>query len=207
MKFFRYATFAMMASYAPFSGAFSVSSNKSSLSQKTTSSLSAMNDSDRRSFLSKSVASIAVGTVFGTSVVDPQVANAIPGVTVAEFETILKTSAKSVALVEFSGSKSENAVVTLIDSTKFIITDLFESSTDPRSPLKLIATCRSYGVPTKNVGLEEAVLSLSSSGSKKKKVYMNERVRKAAELEREKKERMEQDERDRLAELEKQQGL
>lgn len=36
---------------------------------------------------------------------------------------------------------------------------------------------------------------------------MNERVRKAAELEREKKERMEQDERDRLAELEKQQGL
>ena len=105
-----------------------------------------MNDSDRRSFLSKTMASIAVGTIFGTSIAGPQVANAIPGVTVAEFETILKTSAKSVQLVEFSGPKSENAVVTLIDSTKFIITDLFESSTDPRSPLKLLATCRSYGV-------------------------------------------------------------
>ena len=118
----------------------------SSLSQKTTSSLSAMNGSDRRSFLSKTVASIATGAVVGTSLADPQVANAIPGVTVAEFETIMKTSAKSVQLVQFSGPKSENAVVTLIDSTQFIITDLFESSTDPRSPLKLLAICRSYGV-------------------------------------------------------------
>ena len=105
-----------------------------------------MNGSDRRSFLSKTVASIATGAVVGTSLADPQVANAIPGVTVAEFDTILKTSAKSVQLVQFSGPKSENAVVTLIDSTQFIITDLFESSTDPRSPLKLLATCRSYGV-------------------------------------------------------------
>jgi len=47
-------------------------------------------------------------------------------------------------------------------------------------------------------------LTLSSSGAKKKKVYMNERVQKAAELEREKKERMDQDEVDRLKEVEEQ---
>ena len=150
MKFFRFTAVAVVAIYAPFSDAFSVSSNNipmpGSRSQKTTSSLSAMNGSDRRSFLSKTVASIATGAVVGTSLADPQVATAIPGVTVAEFDTILKTSAKSVQLVQFSGPKSENAVVTLIDSTQFIITDLFESSTDPRSPLKLLATCRSYGV-------------------------------------------------------------
>ena len=45
------------------------------------------------------------------------------------------------------------------------------------------------------------MLTLSSPGSKKKKVYMNKRVQKAADLEREKKERMDQDEVDRLAEL------
>ncbi len=53
------------------------------------------------------------------------------------------------------------------------------------------------------MALEEAVLSLSSTGSKKKKVYMNKRVQIAAEKEREKKERMEQDEIERLAEMEK----
>jgi hypothetical protein len=56
-------------------------------------------------------------------------------------------------------------------------------------------------VPTKSVELEEALLSITSDGSKKKRVYMNERVRIAAEKEREKKLRMEQDELDRLAEL------
>jgi hypothetical protein len=45
-------------------------------------------------------------------------------------------------------------------------------------------------------------VNLSSPGSKKKKVYMNKRVQKAADLEREKKERMDQDEVDRLAEIE-----
>ncbi len=112
-------------------------------------------------------------------------------------------TAKSVKGVELSGPKQETAIVTLIDGTQFIISDLIESPVDPRSPLKLIATCRSYNVPTKSVGLEEAVLSLSSQGSKKKKVYMNKRVQIAAEKEREKKERMEQDEIDRLAELER----
>jgi len=57
-------------------------------------------------------------------------------------------------------------------------------------------------VPTKSVGLEAALLNLSSSGAKKKKVYMNKRVQMAAELEREKKERMDQDEVDRLQAVE-----
>lgn len=81
--------------------------------------------------------------------------------------------------------------------------DIYESPSDPRSPLKVIATCRSYNVPTKSVALEEAVLSLSSDGSKKKRVYMNERVRIAAEKEKEKKLRMEQDELERQAELDR----
>jgi hypothetical protein len=51
--------------------------------------------------------------------------------------------------------------------------------------------------------LEQAVLSLTSSGAKKKKVYMNKRVQEAAEKERERKERMEQDELERLKELER----
>ena len=111
-------------------------------------------------------------------------------------------TAKSVKGVELSGPKQETAIVTLIDGTQFVISDLIESPTDPRSPLKLISTCRSYKVPVKASGLEEAVLSLSSSGSKKKRVYMNKRVQIAAEKEREKKERMDQDEVERLAELE-----
>jgi hypothetical protein len=93
-------------------------------------------------------------------------------------------------------------VVTLIDGTQFFITDIYESPVDPRSPLKLIATCRINNVPIKSVGLQDALVNLSSPGSKKKKVYMNKRVQKAADLEREKKERMDQDEVDRLAEIE-----
>eukprot|EP00979_Chaetoceros_neogracilis_P005341 scaffold978_cov230-Chaetoceros_neogracile.AAC.5 len=111
-------------------------------------------------------------------------------------------AAKSVKIVEFSGPKSETAVVTLIDGTQFFITDIYESPVDPRSPLKLIATCRINNVPIKSVGLQDALVNLSSPGSKKKKVYMNKRVQKAADLEREKKERMDQDEVDRLAEIE-----
>ena len=93
--------------------------------------------------------------------------------------------------------------MTLVDGTQFTLSDLYESPTDPRSPLKLIATCRSYNVPIREAGLEEAVLSLSSGGSKKKKVYMNKRVQVAAEKELEKKQRMETDEIERLAELER----
>lgn len=110
--------------------------------------------------------------------------------------------AKSVAGVSLSGPKSQNALVTLVDGTQFTLSDLYESPTDPRSPLKLIATCRSYNVPIREAGLEEAVLSLSSKGSKKKRVYMNKRVQEAAEKEKAKKERMEADEIERLEELE-----
>lgn len=158
--------------------------------------------SNRRSFINTSVAT-AFSTFAATTIVSPNdIANALPMVTVFEFEKILKDSAKSVSGVTFSGPKLDIVVVTLIDGTQFGISDIYESPTDPRSPLKLIATCRSYKIPTKSLGLEEAVLSLSSSGSKKKVVYMNERVRVAAEKEREKKLRMEQDELDRQAELE-----
>jgi len=155
----------------------------------------------RRSFLSK--ASVAFSAVTAGTIMMPGNASAIPGITVAEFESIMRTSARSISVVELSGAKSETAIVTLIDGTKFSITDLFESSTDPRSPLKLIASCRSYNVPTKNVGLEDALSSFASSGSKKKRVYMNERVRVAAEKERERKIRMDEDERERLSEMER----
>lgn len=155
----------------------------------------------RRAFLSK--AGVAFRAAAAGTILLPGNANAIPGITVAEFESIMRTSARSISVVEFSGPKSETVIVTLIDGTKFSVTDVFESSTDPRSPLKLIASCRSYNVPTKNVGLEDALSSFASSGSKKKRVYMNERVRVAAEKERERKIRMEEDERERLSEMER----
>lgn len=154
---------------------------------------------NRRSFLTSTLVSTSI--IATSSIILPKIALAIPGVTVAEFESILKDSAKSVSLVEFSGAKNDQALVTLIDGTQFKIIDLYESSTDPRSPLKLIATCRAYKIPTKSKGLEEAVMSMTSSGSKKKKVYMNSRVKLAAELEAEKKIRLEEDERERQAEL------
>lgn len=167
--------------------------------QKVKTTLS-MSNSNRRVFLTNASAAFGAAALVAAA---PDNVHAISGVTVAEFETILKTAAKSVKIVELSGPKSETALITLIDGTQFIISDLYESPTDPRSPLKLIATCRSYNVPTKSVGLEDALSALSSSGSKKKKVYMNKRVQEAAEKERERKERMEQDEIERLAELEK----
>mmetsp|Transcript_9022 Transcript_9022/g.9903 ORF Transcript_9022/g.9903 Transcript_9022/m.9903 type:complete len:211 (-) Transcript_9022:52-684(-) len=165
-------------------------------------------DSNRRSFINKS-ATLFSGLIATTSsilVSKPDVANALPLVTVAEFENILKDSAKSIAGVALSGPKLETAVVTLIDGTQFGLSDLYESSTDPRSPLKLISTCRLYKIPIKSGELEETVLKLSSSGSKKKRVYMNERVRVAAEKEKEKKLRMEQDEIERQVELDEYQS-
>ena len=173
-----------------------VSLNASSADIAT--SLNANANAGRRSFLSK--AGVALSAAAAGTIMLPGNANAIPGITVAEFESIMRTSARSISIVEFSGSKSETAIVTLLDGTTFSITDLFESSTDPRSPLKLIASCRSYKVPTKNVGLEDALSSFANSGSKKKRVYMNERVRVAAEKERAKKIRMDEDEKERLSE-------
>ncbi|KAL7505840.1 hypothetical protein ACHAXN_003278 [Cyclotella atomus] len=128
----------------------------------------------------------------------------IPSVTSDEFDIILKSSSKSISIVELSGPKSETCLVKLVDGTQFTVSDLIESSTDPRSPLKLVARCRLYNVPVKNVGLLSAVGITGASG-KKKKTYANERVRAAEEKNAEKRQRMEEDERERLAELYRQQ--
>jgi len=130
-------------------------------------------------------------------------------VTSAEFDAILKDSAKSILAVELSGPKSETAIVRLVDGTTFTISDLVESSTDPRSPLKLVARCRLYKIPIKNIGLLSALSgdgSLISDSGKKKKSYMNPRVQEAEKKEKEKRERMAEDERDRLEELYKMEG-
>ncbi|KAG7357010.1 hypothetical protein IV203_001698 [Nitzschia inconspicua] len=126
-----------------------------------------------------------------------QPGHAIPMVTVDEFAIILRDSPLSVKVVEFSGPKSENIVVKLVDGTTFGIKDIIESSTDPRSPLKIAAACRESGVRTKFVDLE----AILASTPKKKKLYTNQRVQEAQEKEKERLERIRRDEEQRLAEL------
>lgn len=123
--------------------------------------------------------------------------NAIPMVTADEFNIILRDSSRSITRVEFSGPKSETVTVRLVDGTAFGIKDIVESSTDPRSPLKIAAACRESGVPSKFVELE-AVLA---NAPKKKKLYTNQRVAEANEKEKERLARIAQDEENRLAEL------
>lgn len=118
-------------------------------------------------------------------------------VSVEEFGIILRDSPLSVQVVEFSGPKSENVLVRLVDGTTFGIKDVMESSTDPRSPLKVAAACREVNVKTKFVDLE-AVLA---TAPKKKKMYTNQRVQEAQEKEKARLERMRKDEEDRLAQL------
>lgn len=155
------------------------------------------NTCNRRAFLHNTSAQIFAISVASVAIsIAP--ANAIPLVTVDEFESILKDSYKSVSLVEFTGVKGETAIVKLVDGTTFGISDLIESPTDPRSPLKLVATCKGYDVPTRFSYLDEV---LSSSPKKKKKVYMNERVAEAAKKEEAKRLRIEEDEQARLKEL------
>mmetsp|Transcript_29998 Transcript_29998/g.39263 ORF Transcript_29998/g.39263 Transcript_29998/m.39263 type:complete len:242 (-) Transcript_29998:32-757(-) len=157
-----------------------------------------LNKNDRRNFL-ESVSSV-LGVAAMSSFVTPNPAGAIPMATTSEFEGLLKGGAKSVQIVEFNGVKSEIVTVKLVDGTVFGISDVIESPYDPRSPLKIAATCREYKIPTKFVGLE-SVLSSTSTTSKKKQVYMNNRVLEAAKKEKEKKERMAQDEEDRLRQI------
>jgi len=183
--------------------------HSSPITQQNTSQL----HNDNRGRMSKQLLSFSSSLVtkrtfltsvlFSTSMLVsyPKKSNALPGVTVAEFEKIVRDSAKSIKIVELSGPKSETAIVTLKDNTQFAIVDLYESSVDPRSPLKLLATCRLNNVQTKSVGMENALKSVSS-GSRKKKVYMNQRIQVAAEKEREKAERLKEDEIERLKELE-----
>ena len=151
---------------------------------------------DRRNFL----ASVAVTSMASSALLLPNVASAesLPSVTVTEFQEIIRDSAKSIKIVEFSGPRSEQAVAYLVDGTKFAITGLIDSPSDPRSPLKLAAICRASKIPTKFLTLE---LAISASGAKKKKSYANSRVQEAAAKEREKKARIEADEQERLAEL------
>ena len=151
---------------------------------------------DRRNFL----ASVAVTSMASSALLLPNVASAesLPSVTVTEFQEIIRDSAKSIKIVEFSGPRSEAAVAYLVDGTKFQITGLIDSPSDPRSPLKLAAICRASKIPTKFLTLE---LAISASGAKKKKSYANSRVQEAAAKEREKKARIEADEQERLAEL------
>ena len=125
-----------------------------------------------------------------------QSALAIPLVTVDEFGTIVQDSPLSIDIVEFSGPKGETVIVKLVDGTSFGIKDIVESSTDPRSPLKVAATCRESGIRTKFVDLEALM-----SKSPKKKLYTNQRVQEAAEKTRLQQERMRQDEEDRLRAL------
>lgn len=120
-------------------------------------------------------------------------------VTVDEFDIILRDSPRSIRIVEFSGPKSENIAVKLVDGTTFGIKDIVESSTDPRSPLKVSADCRENGVPTKFVDLQ--AMLVGSTTKSQKKLYTNQRVRDAQLKETDRLERIRQDEEDRLAQV------
>jgi hypothetical protein len=148
----------------------------------------------RRAFL---VAGLAAAAAFQAT---PSYA-AMSMVTADEFNIILRDSSRGITRVEFSGPKSDTVIVRLVDGTAFGIKDVIESSTDPRSPLKIAANCREYKVPTRFVDIEAV---LSTTGGKKKKMYTNSRVAEASRKEAEKKVRLEQDEEDRLAALYKQ---
>lgn len=136
-----------------------------------------------------------------STVVPAAMAGTIPMVSTEEFTTILRDSARSIQRVEFSGPKSETVIVKLVDGTAFGINDVIESSTDPRSPLKIASLCRENQIPTKFVSLEQVL----ASAPKKKKNFANQRVQDAAAKEKERLARIQQDEQDRLAQLYKMQ--
>ena len=130
-------------------------------------------------------------------------ATAIPLVSTDEFNSILRDSASSITQVEFSGPKSETVTVQLVDGTQFGIRDVVESSTDPRSPLKIAANLKANQIPVRFTSIEAAL----GAGRTKKKNYANNRVLEAAEKEKEKARRMQQDEELRQAELERMKEL
>ena len=183
---------------APFRPSASAASAASSSSSST--ALAAAGG--RRGFLRAAAGGIGgLGAAASLLCLGPSPAlavTAVPKVTVDEFLEIARVSAKSVAVVEFSGPKSELALAKLVDGTYFQVTGLVESPSDPRSPLKLAASCRSLGVPTRFLDLE---LAVGGAGNKRKKVYANARVQEAARKEREKAERIAEDEGLRLTEL------
>jgi hypothetical protein len=167
-------------------------------------SVGGTNQFTRRSILGSVGAGAATTTAVATMMTMlllafPQSSLAIPMATADEFGIILRDSPLSVQVVEFSGPKSENVLVRLVDGTTFGIKDVVESSTDPRSPLKVAAACREVGVKTRFVDLE----AILAAAPKKKKMYTNQRVQEAQEKERARLERIRNDEEDRLAQLAK----
>lgn len=162
----------------------------------TTTTRTRLDAKSRRSFIGESAAAavLACGVCLLPSFA---FANDIPMITSVQFDVLLRESARSIKQVEFSGPKSETVTVLLMDGTKFGIKNVIESSVDPRSPLKIAAVCRENLVPTRFVDFEAAL----AAAPKKKKLYANERVLEAAEKEKEKKARMQQDEEDRIAAL------
>jgi hypothetical protein len=155
----------------------------------TATSFSAADNSSRRAFLSAAVAAAFL--------INVQPASALPMVTTAEFITISRDSARSIDRVEFSGPQSANVVVRLVDGTAFGIRDVVESATDPRSPLKIAALCKANNISYRFVDLEAYL----AATPRKKKVYANARVLEAAEKQKEKAVRMQQDEELRQEEL------
>lgn len=143
----------------------------------------------RRAFLNSLMAGVLLSSTSAANA-------ATPMITTDEFKMILRDSASSIRQVEFSGPKSETVIVQLIDETAFGLNDVIESSTDPRSPLKIAALCRENSVNVKFVDLEAILLKTT-----KRKNYSNARVLEAAEKEAQKKLRMEQDEELRQSEL------
>ena len=160
----------------------------------------------RRSFLAGVTATAtatatAAATATAILTANPSPANAAMAMlTPEEFDIILRDSARSIIRVEFSGPRSDVVTVKLVDGTQFGIKGVIESPTDPRSPLKIAASCRENRVPTKFVDLDALLVGTP----KKKKMYTNSRVAEAAAKNKEKKERMDQDEENRLAALYKQ---
>lgn len=122
----------------------------------------------------------------------------IPMITLEEFIIVIRDSARSIERVDIYADA--RAIVRLLDGTEFGIRDLVESSTDPRSVLKVAAICRENKVPSKFVDLEAALLT---SAKTKRKNYANSRVQEAAVREKERSERMQRDEEERLEELRK----
>lgn len=162
-------------------------------------SLPMMDESNSHDFSLSSRRGFLVGAGAITGVISlQQSAVAIPLLTVDELGIILRDSPYSVQIVEFSGPKAETITVKLVDGTSFGLKDIIESSTDPRSPLKVAAACREVGVKTKFVDLE-ALLTKTP----KKKLYTNQRVQDAQAKTKAQEERMRQDEEDRLAALQK----
>jgi hypothetical protein len=156
---------------------------------------------NRRFWIKNSVVAISAfgaAQLLGLSAAPhPALASTTPMVTTDEFLIILRDSARSIQVVEFSGPKSETATVKLVDGTAFGIKDVIESPTDPRSPLRIAAYCRENQVPTRFLTIEAAL----AKAPRRTKVYTNQRVAEANEREKERVARMAADEQARREEL------